>query len=39
MGPLQPPRKSVTAMPAIAKALIYSAIKKMAYLNPEYSVR
>src|SRR4051812_22503495 len=37
-GACQPPRKSVTARPLIANIPRYSAMKKVAYLNPEYSV-
>src|ERR1700716_1770229 len=38
MGACQPPRKSVTASPLMANIPKYSARKKVAYLNPEYSV-
>src|SRR5205807_7652351 len=38
MGACQPPRKSVTARPLIANIPKYSAMKNVAYLNPEYSV-
>ena len=37
-GACQPPRNSVTANPLTANIPKYSARKKMAYLNPEYSV-
>src|SRR4051794_9782566 len=37
-GACQPPRNSVTASPLTANIPKYSAIKKVAYLNPEYSV-
>src|ERR1041385_1094026 len=37
-GACQPPRKSVTARPLTANIPKYSAMKKVAYLNPEYSV-
>src|SRR5213076_3214285 len=37
-GACQPPRKSVTASPLTANIPKYSARKKIAYLNPEYSV-
>src|SRR3954466_5805410 len=37
-GACQPPRKSVTARPLTANIPKYSARKKIAYLNPEYSV-
>src|SRR5437764_12718930 len=38
IGACQPPRKSVTARPLMANIPKYSARKKIAYLNPEYSV-
>src|SRR5258708_3780830 len=38
-GDCQPPRKSVTPMPLSAHMPKYSAMKKRAYLKPEYSVR
>src|ERR1035438_5080358 len=38
-GACQPPRKSVTAIPLDAHIAKYSAMKKSAYLKPEYSVR
>src|ERR1700730_16181307 len=38
IGACQPPRKSVTARPLIANIPKYSAMKNVAYLNPEYSV-
>src|SRR3954467_4953399 len=38
IGACHPPRKSVTARPLIANMPKYSARKKVAYLNPEYSV-
>src|ERR1700704_6591061 len=38
IGACQPPRKSVTARPLMANMPKYSAMKKVAYLNPEYSV-
>src|ERR1035438_10443631 len=38
-GACQPPRKSVTAIPLEAHIAKYSAMKKSAYLKPEYSVR
>src|SRR3954451_18385559 len=37
-GACQPPRNSVTARPLTANIPKYSAMKKVAYLNPEYSV-
>src|SRR5438105_6310994 len=37
-GEFHPPRKSVTPNPLIANMPMYSAMKKVAYLNPEYSV-
>src|SRR3954454_22399606 len=37
-GACHPPRKSVTARPLTANIPKYSARKKVAYLNPEYSV-
>src|SRR3954466_6609561 len=37
-GACHPPRKRVTARPLTANIPKYSARKKMAYLNPEYSV-
>src|SRR6266581_1826216 len=38
IGACQPPRNSVTARPLMANIPKYSAMKKVAYLNPEYSV-
>src|SRR5437868_4781543 len=38
IGACHPPRKRVTANPLIANIPKYSARKKVAYLNPEYSV-
>src|ERR1019366_9500001 len=38
-GACQPPRNRVTAMPLSAHMPKYSAMKKRAYLKPEYSVR
>src|SRR5678815_2436297 len=38
IGACQPPRNSVTASPLTANIPKYSAMKKIAYLNPEYSV-
>src|ERR1700736_5860039 len=38
IGACQPPRKSVIASPLTANMPMYSAMKKVAYLNPEYSV-
>src|SRR5216684_5557116 len=38
MGACQPPRNNVTAMPLTANIPKYSAMKNVAYLNPEYSV-
>src|SRR5438270_1409334 len=38
MGACQPPRKRVTARPLTANIPKYSAMKNVAYLNPEYSV-
>src|ERR1700736_4412985 len=37
-GACQPPRNSVTSRPLMANIPKYSAIKNVAYLNPEYSV-
>src|SRR4051795_4582871 len=37
-GACQPPRNMVTASPVTANMPKYSARKKIAYLNPEYSV-
>src|SRR5205823_1381071 len=37
-GACHPPRKSVMPNPLIANIPMYSAMKKVAYLNPEYSV-
>src|SRR5712675_1776026 len=37
-GARQPPRNIVTANPLTANIARYSAMKKVAYLNPEYSV-
>src|SRR5262249_2967024 len=37
-GACQPPRKKATASPLTANMPRYSAIKNVAYLNPEYSV-
>src|SRR3954463_616545 len=37
-GACQPPRNNVTARPLTANIPRYSAMKKVAYLNPEYSV-
>src|SRR5262247_1492970 len=37
-GACQPPRNNVTANPLTANMPRYSARKKVAYLNPEYSV-
>src|SRR4051795_309035 len=37
-GACQPPRNKVTASPLTANMPKYSARKKIAYLNPEYSV-
>src|SRR3954447_420839 len=37
-GACQPPRNKVTARPLTANMPKYSAIKKFAYLKPEYSV-
>src|SRR5881227_3871444 len=37
-GACQPPRNIVTASPVTANMPKYSARKKIAYLNPEYSV-
>src|SRR6266481_3981281 len=37
-GACQPPRNSVTPRPLTANIPMYSAIKNVAYLNPEYSV-
>src|SRR5260370_42670284 len=38
IGGCQPPRNSVTPNPLMANIPIYSAMKNVAYLNPEYSV-
>src|SRR5204862_8357442 len=37
-GACQPPRKRVMPRPLTANIPMYSAMKKVAYLNPEYSV-
>ena len=37
-GACHPPRKRVRPNPLIANIPMYSAMKKVAYLNPEYSV-
>src|SRR6184192_1158969 len=37
-GAFHPPRNNVTPNPLIANMPMYSAMKKVAYLNPEYSV-
>src|SRR5256886_17248535 len=37
-GECQPPRNSVAASPVMANIPMYSAMKKVAYLKPEYSV-
>src|SRR3954447_3110286 len=37
-GACQPPRNNVTAKPLTANIPRYSAMKNVAYLNPEYSV-
>src|SRR4029453_3536647 len=37
-GECQPPRNNVAASPVMANIPMYSAMKKVAYLNPEYSV-
>src|SRR6476469_2697203 len=37
-GACQPPRNNVTASPLTANMPRYSAMKNVAYLNPEYSV-
>src|ERR1043166_10149163 len=37
-GECQPPRNKVAASPGMANIPKYSAMKKVAYLNPEYSV-
>src|ERR687887_2422993 len=37
-GECQPPRNKVAASPVMANIPMYSAMKKVAYLNPEYSV-
>src|SRR6476661_9829794 len=37
-GAFQPPRNNVTARPLTANMPKYSAMKKVAYLKPEYSV-
>src|SRR5215471_1062311 len=37
-GACQPPRNNVTASPLTANIPRYSAMKNVAYLNPEYSV-
>src|SRR6266403_4904158 len=38
IGACQPPRNSVTAKPLMANIPMYSAMKNVAYLKPEYSV-
>src|SRR5947208_15839900 len=38
IGACQPPRNNVTARPLIANIPMYSAMKNVAYLKPEYSV-
>src|ERR1700726_4656635 len=38
IGACQPPRNSVTPSPLMANIPMYSAMKNVAYLNPEYSV-
>src|SRR5205809_1596829 len=38
IGACQPPRNSVIPSPLIANIPMYSAMKNVAYLNPEYSV-
>src|SRR4051812_23537417 len=38
IGACHPPRNSVTASPLTANIPKYSAMKKVAYLKPEYSV-
>src|SRR6266513_6494554 len=38
IGACQPPRNSVTPKPLMANIPRYSAMKNVAYLNPEYSV-
>src|SRR5215475_1561581 len=38
VGACQPPRNNVTANPLTANLPRYSAMKNVAYLNPEYSV-
>ena len=37
-GACQPPRNKVVASPLTANIPMYSAMKNVAYLNPEYSV-
>src|ERR1041384_5762103 len=37
-GECQPPRNKVAASPVMANIPMYSAMKNVAYLNPEYSV-
>src|SRR5947199_8487560 len=37
-GECQPPRNKVAASPVMANIPMYSAMKKVAYLKPEYSV-
>src|SRR5437773_10900254 len=38
IGACQPPRNKVVAKPVIANIPMYSAMKNVAYLKPEYSV-
>src|SRR6266513_3785088 len=38
IGACQPPRNSVTPKPLMANIPMYSAMKNVAYLKPEYSV-
>src|SRR5712672_4830865 len=38
IGDCQPPRNRVTASPLMANIPMYSAMKNVAYLKPEYSV-
>src|SRR5947209_18198173 len=38
IGACQPPRNKVVAKPVMANIPRYSAMKNVAYLNPEYSV-
>ena len=38
IGACQPPRNSVTPNPLMANIPMYSAMKNVAYLKPEYSV-